>query len=76
MRLYLAQIALEALQRAGRDLTVDSLLKAMETITEFHDVFGGTYTFTPTNHHGATQAFLAVVKSGRWVPVLDHALVY
>jgi branched-chain amino acid transport system substrate-binding protein len=71
-----AQIVLEALQRAGRELTVDSLLHAMETISDFHDVFGGTYTFTPTNHHGATQAFLAVVHNGRWVPVLDHALAY
>jgi branched-chain amino acid transport system substrate-binding protein len=71
-----AQIALEALQRAGRDLTVDSLLHAMETITDFHDLFGGTYTFTATNHHGATQAFLAVIHNGRWVPVLDHALAY
>ena len=71
-----AQIVLEALQRAGRELTVGSLLHAMETITDFHDVFGRTYTFTPTNHHGATQAFLAVVHNGRWVPVLDHALTY
>jgi branched-chain amino acid transport system substrate-binding protein len=71
-----AQIAVEALQRAERELTVDSLLHAMETITEFHDLFGGSYTFTPTNHHGATQAFLAVVKNGRWTPVLDHALTY
>jgi len=71
-----AEIALEALQRAGRDLTVDSLLHAMETITDFHDTFGGTYTFTSTNHHGATQAFLAVIHNGRWVPVLDHALAY
>jgi branched-chain amino acid transport system substrate-binding protein len=71
-----AQIVLEALQRAGHDLTVESLLRAMETITDFHDVFGGSYTFTPTNHHGATQAFLAVVHNGRWVPVLDRALTY
>ena len=49
-----AQIAIEALQRAGRDLTVDSLVKAMESIQDFHDLFGGTYTFSPTNHHGAT----------------------
>jgi hypothetical protein len=48
----------------------------METIDDFHDVFGGSYTFTPTNHHGATQAFLAVAHNGRWVPVLDHALLY
>ncbi len=71
-----AQIALEALRRAGRDLTVDSLLHAMESLTDFHDLFGGTYTFTSTNHHGATQAFLAVIHDGRWVPVLDHALAY
>lgn len=71
-----AQIALEALQRAGQDLTVDSLLHAMETLTDFQDLFGGTYTFTPTNHHGATQSFLAVIHNGRWVPVLDHPLVY
>jgi branched-chain amino acid transport system substrate-binding protein len=71
-----AQIAIEALQRAGRDLTVDSLVKGMESIQDFHDLFGGTYSFSPTNHHGATAAFLSVVHNGRWVPVVDHALSY
>ena len=69
-----AQIAIEALQRAGRDLTVDSLVKAMESIQDFHDLFGGTYSFSATNHHGATAAFLSVVHDGRWEPVVDHAL--
>jgi branched-chain amino acid transport system substrate-binding protein len=71
-----AQIAIAALQRAGRDLTVDSLVKAMESIQDFHDLFGGTYSFSPTNHHGATAAFLSVVHNGRWEPVVDHALAY
>ncbi len=71
-----AQIAIEALQRAGRDLTVDSLVKAMESIRDFHDIFGGTYSFSETNHHGATAAFLSVVHNGRWEPVVDHALAY
>ena len=71
-----AQIAIEALQRAGRDLTVDSLVQAMESIQDFHDLFGGTYSFSPTNHHGATAAFLSVVHNGRWEPVVDHALAY
>jgi branched-chain amino acid transport system substrate-binding protein len=71
-----AQIAIEALQRAGRDLTVDSLVKGMESIQGFHDLFGGTYTFGPNNHHGSTAAFLSVVHNGRWVPVVDHALSY
>ncbi len=69
-----AQIAIEALQCAGRDLTVDGLVKAMESIRDFHDLFGGTYTFGPDNHHGSTAAFLSVVHNGRWVPVFDHAL--
>ncbi len=42
-----AQIAIEALKRAGRDLTTDSLVQAMEGIHDFHDLFGGTYTFGP-----------------------------
>jgi branched-chain amino acid transport system substrate-binding protein len=71
-----AQIAIEALNRAGHDLTVDSLVKAMESIQDFHDLFGGSYSFSPTNHHGATAAFLSVVHNGRWEPVVDHALVY
>ena len=71
-----AQIAIEALQRSGRDLTVDSLVKAMESIQDFHDIFGGTYSFSPTNHHGATAAFLSVVHNGRWEPVVDRALAY
>jgi branched-chain amino acid transport system substrate-binding protein len=71
-----AQIAIEALNRAGRDLTVDSLVKAMESIHEFHDLFGGSYSFSATNHHGSTAAFLSVVHNGRWEPVVDHALAY
>jgi branched-chain amino acid transport system substrate-binding protein len=71
-----AQIAIEALQRAGRDLTVDSLVKAMESIQDYHDLFGGTYSFSATNHHGATAAFLSVVHNGKWEPVVDRALAY
>jgi branched-chain amino acid transport system substrate-binding protein len=71
-----AQIALEALQRAGRDLTVDSLVTAMESLHEFTDIYGNTYSFGPKQHHGSTKAFLAIVKDGRWVPVVDQPLGY
>ncbi len=71
-----AQIVIEALQRAGRDLTVDTLVAALETITDFKDVLGATYTFTPTNHHGATRAYLSVIKNGKWVPVQNEPLDY
>src|SRR3984885_11018511 len=71
-----AQIALEALRRAGRDLTVDSLVTAMESLHEFTDIYGNAYSFGPKQHHGSTKAFLAVVKEGRWVPVIDQPLSY
>ena len=71
-----AEIALEALKRAGRDLTVDSLVSAMESLHEFTDIYGNTYSFGPNQHHGSTKAFLAVVKDGRWVPVTVQPIGY
>jgi branched-chain amino acid transport system substrate-binding protein len=71
-----AQIAIEALKRAGRDLTLDSLIAAMESIRDFKDVFGATYSFSPTDHHGTTKAYLSVVHGGRWVPVMTDPLAY
>jgi len=54
-----AQIALEALQRAGKDLTVESLVTAMESLHEFTDIYSNTYSFGPNQHHGSTKAFLS-----------------
>jgi branched-chain amino acid transport system substrate-binding protein len=71
-----AQIALEALRRAGRDLTVDSLVASMESLDDFTDLFGSHYSFGPNQHHGSTKSYLAVVRNGRWVPVVDQALAY
>ncbi|MBV9250482.1 MAG: ABC transporter substrate-binding protein [Acetobacteraceae bacterium] len=71
-----AQIVIEALRRAGRNLTLDSLITAMESIKDFKDILGATYTFGPNQHHGTTSAFLSVIHNGRWEPVLDHALSY
>jgi branched-chain amino acid transport system substrate-binding protein len=71
-----AQIVLEALKRAGRNLNVDTFTTAMESIHDFHDIFGNTFSFGPGQHHGSTSAYLAVVKNGRWVPVVDQAMGY
>ena len=71
-----AEIALEALKRAGRDLTVDSLVTAMESLHDFTDSYGNHYSFGPNQHHGSTKAFLTVVQNGRWIPVVDQPLAY
>lgn len=70
------QLALEALKRAGRDLTLDTLIAGMESIDSFTDVFGTTYSFGPNQHHGNSKGFLSVVKDGRWVPVSDKQIGY
>ena len=62
-----AQLVLIGLQNAGKDLTVDSFIKAMEGIHDYKDIFGSELSFGPEQHHGSTRSFLTVVKNGRWV---------
>lgn len=72
-----ASVVALALERAGRDLTLDKFLDAMDGIKNYQDIFGSPpMSFSPTEHHGSSQAWLAVVKNGRWVPALDHPLGY
>jgi branched-chain amino acid transport system substrate-binding protein len=71
-----ASIVLLALDRAGRDLTTDGFIKAMESIHDYKDLFGSVLSFGPDQHHASTSSFLTVVKNGRWVPVEETALSY
>jgi branched-chain amino acid transport system substrate-binding protein len=71
------QVILLALDRAGQDLNVDSLIKAIESIKYYHDIFGGApLSFGPDQHHGSSASFLAVVRDGRWVPAIDSPIAY
>ncbi|WP_428483227.1 ABC transporter substrate-binding protein [Rhodopila sp.] len=71
-----AHLVLLGLQRAGRDLTVDSFIKGMESIHDYKDSFGSELSFGPEQHHASTRSFLTVVRDGRWVPVEQEALAY
>ncbi|HTI79817.1 MAG TPA: ABC transporter substrate-binding protein [Acetobacteraceae bacterium] len=71
-----AQLVLVALDKAGKDLTADSFIKAMESVHDYTDIFGTQLSFGPEQHHGSTKSFLTVVKNGRWVPVEQQALAY
>ncbi len=71
-----AHLVLLGLERAGRDLTVDSFVKGMESIHDYKDIFGSTLSFGPEQHHASTHSFLTIVKNGRWVPVEQEALAY
>jgi branched-chain amino acid transport system substrate-binding protein len=68
---------LAALEKAGRDLTVDSLIAALEAMKDWTDIFDGPpLSLSPTNHHASSQSFLSVVKGTRWTPVVDKPLSF
>lgn len=67
-----ADLTVTALEKAGPDLTLDSFIKAMESIRGYRDIFNGPeVSFGPDKHQGANSSFLAVVKGGRWVRVTE-----
>ncbi len=55
---YFAEPLVEGLRRAGKDLTVDSFIEAMETIRGWSDWLGYDCTFTPTDHQGVKSVYL------------------
>lgn len=55
---------------AGKDLTTDSLIAAMESGKVFDDIFGGApVSFSKDNHLGVSAATIAQIKNGRWVTI-------
>ncbi|MGI9238175.1 MAG: ABC transporter substrate-binding protein [Woeseiaceae bacterium] len=62
-----ADLIVEALEIAGKDLNVDSLIVAMESITDYTDMFGYKVSFGPNDHKGVSESVLSVVEDGRWV---------
>ena len=71
------QLIVLGLKNAGKNLTVDSFITGMESIKDWHDIFGSpAMTFGPTKHQGSNESFLCVVKSGKWVPISTKPFSY
>ena len=70
-----ADLTLLALENAGRDLTVDALLKSVEAITDYTDIFGYRVSFSPEEHGGVRESVLSQVQDGRYL-VLAEAVTY
>jgi len=65
-----ADITVQGLKNAGKDLTTESFVKGLEAIKDYHDIFNGPpVTFGPNVRQGANSSFLAEVKGGRWTRV-------
>ena len=72
-----AQLMIQALKNAGKDLNADTFVTGMEAIKDWHDIFGSpAMTFSSTKHQGSNQSFLCVVKAGKWVAVSTTSVGY
>ena len=59
---------LRARQKAGPNLTTDSFIKAMDTMTIPPDIFGSAQaTFSPTKRLGSDASRLSQIKDGKWM---------
>ena len=67
-----AALFAEALQRTGRNLTRDSLLKSIESIKDWDPGWGLKYGYGGDSRRGMSRAGrLVVVKDGKWVKMTD-----
>jgi branched-chain amino acid transport system substrate-binding protein len=67
-----AALFVEALQRTGRNLTRDSLLKSIESIKDWDPGWGLKYSYGGDNRRGMSRAArLVVVRDGKWTKISD-----
>ena len=54
-------------EKAGKDLTTDGFLKALESLDGYRDIFGGPIiSFGPHKHQGTDEVLLFQVQKGRF----------
>jgi ABC-type branched-subunit amino acid transport system substrate-binding protein len=59
-------------KKAGKDLTREKLIDALETIKDVQDPFKSSpITFTPKSHLGQHKFFMTQVKNGKFVKISD-----
>jgi branched-chain amino acid transport system substrate-binding protein len=65
---FSADLAVMGLDKAGKDLTVDSFIKGMEGIRGYQHPFGGpVINYGPQKHLGSDESVFLQVKGGKWV---------
>ena len=62
-----ADLTVRALEAAGPDPTVEKVLAALESITDYEDPFGGpSLSFSATKHQGGDYLNLYQIRDGKW----------
>ena len=64
---------IRAAQKAGKNLTTDSFIKAMDTMVIPPDIFGSPEsTFSPTKRLGNDISRMSQIQDGKWKVVSDY----
>jgi branched-chain amino acid transport system substrate-binding protein len=66
------QVMVEALKRAGRDLTRDSLLSNLDQMKNFTGSVVPSLSYSPTDHAGVKAAYFQAAKGGKFVTITDY----
>jgi len=62
-----AQILAEGLKRAGKDLTRESFLKAMDSMKDYKDSILPTISYSADDHAGTKTGYFQKATGGKWV---------
>jgi branched-chain amino acid transport system substrate-binding protein len=66
----------KAAQKAGNNLTTESFIKAMDTMTVPPDIFGSSeLTFSPTKRLGSNATRMSQLQDARWKVVSEYMSV-
>lgn len=66
-------VFIRAAQKAGPNLSTDTFIAAMDTMTIPSDFFGGPEgKFSPTKHLGSNRSRLAQIQDGKWKVISDY----
>lgn len=69
----IADLFIQAAQAAGRELTTERFVAAMEKLNTTRDFFGSPeYRFSAADHLGNRHGRLAQIRDGRWVILSDY----
>ncbi len=69
----IVDIFIRAAQKAGPNLTTDSFIKAMDTLTVPSDIFGSApMAFTATKRLGTDASRVSQIQDGRWRVISEY----
>lgn len=70
-----ARVLVEGLQRAGRNLTRDGFIDAIESILDFPLLPYNDLSFGPSDHQGLDKVYFTILRDGSFVLLKDWALI-